>query len=50
MELLLALIKRRFGRVPARYTKQLTAFTPEELKAIGLRLVDAERLEDLFVR
>jgi predicted transposase YdaD len=50
MELLLALIERRFGRVPARYRKQLAALTPEELKTAGLRLMDVQRLEDLFPR
>jgi hypothetical protein len=49
-ELLLALTEERFGKVPARYRKRLAALTPAELKTAGLRLMKAERIEDLFVQ
>jgi hypothetical protein len=50
VKLLLALIEGRFGKVPARYRKRLAALTPAELKTAGRRLMNAERIEDLFIQ
>ena len=48
IEFFLSLIEERFGRVPARIRKRLGNLNPEQLKAAGLRLLNAERIEDLF--
>ena len=48
--ILLALMEKRFGNVPPRFRKRLAALTPEELSVAGLRILDAERIDDLFVR
>ena len=48
MEILLALIDKRFGKLSPRIHERLDALTYEELKAAGLRLLDAERIEDIF--
>ena len=50
MELLLGMIEERFGVIPPRIRKRLAAMKPEQLKAAGLRLLDAQRVEDLFAR
>lgn len=50
MEILLEMIEKRFGNVPPRIRKRLAALKPEQLKAAGLRLLDAQRIEDLFAR
>ena len=49
-EILLGLIEKRFGRVPPRLGKRLAALKPEQIKAVGLRLLDAQRIEDLFAK
>jgi len=46
--ILLSLMEKRFGRVPARMRKRLGNLNPEQLKVAGLRLLDAQRIEDLF--
>ena len=48
IEFFLGQIEKRFGRVPARVRKRLGNLNPEQLKAAGLRLLDAQRIEDLF--
>jgi hypothetical protein len=48
MELLLGLIEKRFGAVPPRVRKRLAALKPEQIKAAGLRILDAHSIEDLF--
>ena len=50
IEILLDLAEKRFGSVPPRIRKRLAALKPEQLKAAALRLLDAERIEDLFAR
>jgi predicted transposase YdaD len=48
LELLLELTERRFGAAAERYRGRLAAMNPAELRAVGLRLLDAARIEDLF--
>lgn len=48
MEILLLLMKKRFGTVPARIRKRLATLTPDELTAASLRILDAQKPEDLF--
>jgi hypothetical protein len=48
MELLLGLIEKKFGVIPLRIHERIAALRPDELKAAGLRLLDAQRIEDLF--
>jgi hypothetical protein len=50
LEMMLGQMEKRFGAVPPRYRKRLAAMKPEELKAAGLRLLDVNRIEDLFAR
>jgi hypothetical protein len=50
VEILLSLIEKRFGRVPATVGKRIAALKPAQLKRVGLRLLDARRIEDLFAR
>jgi hypothetical protein len=50
VELILSMAETRFGSVPDRYRARLEALPPAELKAAGLRLMDAQRIEDLFER
>ena len=49
MEMLLSQMEKRFGTVPPRVRKRLAALKPKEIKPAGLRLLDAERIDnDLF--
>ena len=48
IELLLGLIERKFGAVPPRIHKRIALLNPDQLKAAGFRLLDAQRIEDLF--
>jgi len=50
VELLLSLIQKRFGRVPPAVSQRIAALKPAQLKRVGLRLLDAQRIEDLFAR
>jgi hypothetical protein len=50
LALLLRQMEKRFGSVPDTYRTRLAALTPPEREAAGLRLMDAERMEDLFER
>ena len=50
MELLLGQIEKRFGKVPPRIRKRLAELKPAQIKAVGLRLLDAQRIDDLFGR
>jgi len=43
-------MKRRFGRIPPRIRKRLGALQQEELKAVGLRILDAKKIDDLFAK
>ena len=50
VEMLLGQIEKRFGRVPPAVGERITALKPAQLKRAGLRLLDAQRIEDLFAR
>jgi uncharacterized protein DUF4351 len=50
MELLTGLIQRKFGVIPPRIRKRLDGLKPAQIQAAGLRLLNAERIEDLFTR
>jgi hypothetical protein len=50
MELLLSQIQKRFGRIPPAVAQRIAALKPAQLKRVGLRLLDAQRIEDLFAR
>ena len=50
MEILLSLIQKRFGRIPPAVGERIAALKPAQLKRVGLRLLDAQRIEDLFAR
>jgi hypothetical protein len=49
VEILLTLIEKRFGRIPPSVSQRIGALKPAQLKRAGLRLLDAERVEDLFI-
>jgi hypothetical protein len=49
-EILLSQIEKRFGRVPPAVSRRIAALKPAQLKRVGLRLLDARRIEDLFGR
>jgi hypothetical protein len=50
VEILLSQIQKRFGRIPPAVAQRLAALKPAQLKRVGLRLLDAQRIEDLFAR
>jgi hypothetical protein len=50
MKVLLGQMGKRFGRVPPAVRKRLAALNSDELTAASLRLPDAQRIDDLFVR
>src|ERR1035438_3083854 len=50
MEILLSQIQKRFGRIPPAVSERIAALKPAQLKRVGLRLLDAQRIEDLFAR
>jgi hypothetical protein len=50
VEILLSLIQKRFGRIPPAVGERIAALKPAQLKRVGLRLLDAQRIEDLFAR
>jgi len=50
VEMLLSLIRKRFGRIPPSVSQKISALKPAQLKRVGLRLLDAQRIEDLFAR
>jgi hypothetical protein len=50
VEMLLSLAEKRFGRIPPAVAERISALKPAQLKRAGLRLLDAQRIEDLFVR
>ena len=50
VEILLSQIQKRFGRIPPVVAQRLAALKPAQLKRVGLRLLDAQRIEDLFAR
>lgn len=50
LEMLRSLIEKRFGKIPPAVGQRLAALKPAQLKRVGLRLLDAQRIEDLFAR
>jgi hypothetical protein len=50
MDLLVSLIEKRFGPIPPAISRRIAALKPAQLKRVGLRLLDARRIEDLFAR
>jgi hypothetical protein len=50
MEMLLSQIEKRFGRIPPKVAQRIATLKPAQLKRAGLRLLDAQRIEDLFAR
>ena len=47
--ILLSQIEKKFGTVTPSLRKQLETLDPDQTKTIALRLLDASRIEDLFV-
>ncbi len=50
VELLLDQIENRFGSVPPGFRARLAVLNPAQLRAAGLRLLNASSIEDLFER
>jgi hypothetical protein len=50
VELLLEQIEKKFGAVPPRIHDRIRLLKPNQIKQAGLRLLDAQRIEDLFAR
>ena len=50
LEMLLSMVEKRFGRIPPAVGQRIAALKPAQLKRLGLRLLDAQRIEDLFAR
>ncbi len=50
MEMLRSQIEKRFGKIPPAISRRIAALKPAQLKRVGLRLLDAQRIEDLFAR
>jgi len=48
MEMLLEQIEKKFGGIPPRIHKRIASLKPNQIKTAGLRLLDAQRIEDLF--
>ncbi len=49
MEMLLKLLQKRFGMVPTKTRKRLASMKSSELTELGMRFMDVQRIEDLFV-
>jgi hypothetical protein len=49
-DILLRMIEKRFGSVSPGIRERVTALKPAQLERTMLRLLDAERMEDLFRR
>jgi len=45
-----SLIEKRFGPIPPAISQRISALKPAQLKRAALRLLDAQRIEDLFTR
>jgi hypothetical protein len=50
VDMLLSQIQKKFGRIPLAVSQKISALKPAQLKRVGLRLLDAQRIEDLFAR
>jgi hypothetical protein len=44
------LLQKRFGLIPSAVSQRISASKPAQLKRVGRRLLDAQRIEDLFAR
>ncbi len=49
-KVLFSMIQKRFGRVTPAIRKRLAGLSSDDLTATSLRLLDAQRIDDLFVR
>jgi hypothetical protein len=47
-QILHQLLVHRFGKIPRRCERQLQTATIQQLDAIGLRLLDAKTIDDVF--
>jgi predicted transposase YdaD len=50
VEILLGMAEKRFGRIPPAISQRMATLKPAQLQQVGLRLLDAQRIEDLFAR
>jgi len=50
LEILHRLIRKRFGRIPPAAVQRIAALKPAQLNRVAVRLLDAQRIEDLFAR
>jgi DNA-binding FrmR family transcriptional regulator len=50
VEIILGMAEKRFGRIPPAVAQRIAALKPAQLKRVGLRLLDAQCIEDLFTR
>jgi hypothetical protein len=50
VEILGSQIEKRFGPIPPEISQRIAALKPAQLKRLALRLLDAQRIEDLFAR
>jgi predicted transposase YdaD len=50
LKLLLRQIEKKFGAIPPRIHERIASLKPSQIEAAGLRLLDAQRVEDLFAR
>jgi hypothetical protein len=50
VEILLSQIQKKFGRIPSAVSQKISTLKPAQLKRVGLRLLDAQGIEDLFAR
>jgi len=48
VELLLELIEKKFGAIPPRVHERIASLKSNQIKAAAVRLLDAQRIEDLF--
>lgn len=48
--LLLLMIEKRSGSIPPDIGKRIAALRPTQMDRVGLRVLDARRIEDLFSR
>jgi hypothetical protein len=48
VKFLLRQMEKRFGRMPVRIKKRLGTLNSDQIEAAGLRLLDAQRIEDVF--
>jgi predicted transposase YdaD len=48
VKLLVGLIRKRFGRVPVAVQKRLSTLSSQALTDVGLRLLDAQSIDELF--